>query len=90
LKYCVQAWRPHLVKDTVLVEKVQMRATKMIEECIGKLCKERLDIVSLTTLESRRMRADLIEVFKMLKRFEGIDEKLFFKRHISKKKVLKS
>ena len=29
------------------------------------------------------MRADLIEVFKILKGFEGIDEKLFFKRHIS-------
>ena len=29
------------------------------------------------------MRADLIEVFKIFKGFEGIDEKLFFKRHIS-------
>ena len=30
-----------------------------------------------------RMRADLIEAFKILKGFEGIDEKIFFKRHIS-------
>lgn len=29
------------------------------------------------------MRADLIEAFKILKGIEGMDEKLFFKRHLS-------
>ena len=29
------------------------------------------------------MRADLIEVFKIFKGFEGIDEKIIFKKHIS-------
>ena len=55
----------------------------MIEEFKGKSYEERLEILGLITLENRRMRADLIEVFKILKGFEGIDEKLFFKRHIS-------
>ena len=54
----------------------------MIEECKGKSYEERLEIVGLTTLENRRMRADSIEVFKILKGFEGIDWKLFCKRHI--------
>jgi hypothetical protein len=40
-------------------------------------------MAGLTTLECRRMRADLLEVFKILKGFEGIEEQLFFKRHIS-------
>ena len=72
-----------MVKDIELLEKVQRRATRMIEECAGKTYKERLKIVGLTTLECRRMRADLIEVYKILKGFEGIEEKLLFTRHIS-------
>jgi len=36
LEYCIQAWRPHLVKNIELLEKVQERATRMIEECAGK------------------------------------------------------
>ena len=55
----------------------------MIEECTGKSYEERLEIVGLTTLEVRRSRADLIEVFKILKGFKGIDEKLFFSRNIA-------
>jgi hypothetical protein len=55
----------------------------MIEECASKSYNERLEVVGLTTLESRRSRADLIEVFKILKGFEEIDENLFFKRHVS-------
>jgi hypothetical protein len=56
LEYCIQAWRPHLVKDMDKLEKVQRRATKMIEECGGKPYKERIQILGLTTLEMRRIR----------------------------------
>ena len=68
-----------MVKDIEILEKVQKRATRMIEECAGKTYEERLQIVGLTTLECRRLRADLIEVFKILKGFEGIEEKLFLR-----------
>jgi hypothetical protein len=40
-------------------------------------------MVGLTTLECRRVRADLLEVFKILKGYEGVEEQLFFSRHIS-------
>jgi hypothetical protein len=83
LEYCIQAWRPHLVKDTEVLEKVQRRATRMIRECTGKTYDERLTMVGLTTLECRRVRADLLEVFKILKGYEGVEEQLFFSRHIS-------
>ena len=55
----------------------------MIEECKGKLYEERLEIVALTTLENWRMWADWIEVFEILKEFDGIDYNMFFKRLIS-------
>jgi hypothetical protein len=78
LEYCIQAWRPHLVKDINLIEKVQRRATRMIIECRGKTYDERLELLGLTTLETRRFRADMLEVFKILKGFEGIREDSFF------------
>ena len=48
------------------MEKVQKRATRMIEECRGKSYRERLKFLGLTTLETRRIRADMLEVYKIL------------------------
>ena len=39
---------------------------------------DRLRILGLTTLETRFLRADLIEVFKILKGFENLDPDRFF------------
>jgi len=39
----------------------------MIEECVGKSYNERLENVGLTTLENNIIRADMIEVFKIVK-----------------------
>jgi len=79
----VQAWRPHFVKDIALLEKVQRRATRMITECRGKTYDKRLEMVGLTTLDTRRLVADLMDVFKILKGHEGLHERVFFKRHES-------
>ena len=80
LDYCGPAWRPHLRKDIDKLERVQKRATRMIEECKGKGYEERLKIVGLTTLETRRERADMLEVFKIMKGLEGLKERDFFVR----------
>jgi len=80
LEYNIQAWNPHLRKDVDCLEKVQRRATRMIEECKGKSYLERLKITRLTTLETRRLRADLLEVYKITRGLEGIKEEQLFHR----------
>ena len=67
LEYCVQALRPHLQKDIDLIEGVQRRATKMIPNLKNKTYEERLNNLQLTTLETRRLRGDSIEVFEICK-----------------------
>jgi len=52
-------------EDLDLLEKVQLRAAKLMfrDKSVGYY--ERLRYLGLTTLETRRLRGDLIEVFKM-------------------------
>jgi len=52
---------PHLIKDVQVLEKVQRRATRFIDECKGMSYEDRLRRVWLTTLETRRLRADMLE-----------------------------
>jgi len=73
----VQAWRPHLHKDIDLLENVQRRATKLIPTLKDRPYETRLKSLNLTTLETRRIRGDLIEVFKIFKGFDDIDSSIF-------------
>jgi hypothetical protein len=77
LKYAVQAWRPHLRKDIDLIESVQRRVTRLVMGSRGKGYEERLQMLGLKTLETRRIRGDLIEVFKILKGFDNVNEQFF-------------
>ena len=71
LEYCIQAWRPHLNKDIDVLEGVQRRATKLVSLLKNQSYKKRLKALNLTTLETRRLEGDLIEVFKI---FKGLDK----------------
>ena len=53
----------------------------MMEECKGMEYEERLRVVGLTTFETRRLRADLVEVYKILNGLETIKESRFFQRY---------
>ena len=67
LDYCIPVWRPYLRKDINKLEKKQKRYTKMIKDCRGKSYQQRLKVIGLTSLEERHYRADMIQVFKVLK-----------------------
>ena len=78
LEYAVQSWSPHLRKDIYTLEQVQRRATRLIPELCHLPYEERLKALDLTTLEERRIRGDLIEVYKLIHGIENIEVRQFF------------
>ena len=77
LEYCIQAWRPYRKKDIDMLERLQRRATKMIQKLRNISYEMRLKECGLTTLETRRLRGDQFEVFKILNGYENIDRNIF-------------
>ena len=60
-----------------MLERVQRRATKMIQTLRDVSYEMRLKECGLTTLETRRLRGDQIEVFKILNGYENIERFIF-------------
>ena len=79
LEYCIQAWRPHMRKYIDKLERVQRRETRLISEISQLSYEERLQQCRLTTLETRRIRGDQIEVFKIMHGYEELNKDMFFK-----------
>ncbi len=78
LAYCIQFWCPYYRMDIDKLERVQRRVTKMIPRLRCKPYEERLQELNLFSLSKRRMRGDLIEVFKMFKGFVNVDVNDYF------------
>ena len=60
------------------LERMQRRATKMIPELRYLSYEERLKECGLTTLETRRLREDQVDVFKILNVYKNIDINVVF------------
>ena len=67
LEFAGSIWNPYkkgLIND---IESIQRKATKLIRNCKGMSCMERLMYLQLPTLKHRRFRGDMLEVYKILK-----------------------
>ena len=67
LEYCAVVWNPHLLKYIDMLEEVQIRATKMVPELKNMTYEERLKALNVPTLTYRRLRGDMITVYKIMK-----------------------
>jgi len=79
LEYSSPAWSPHYRKDKLLLERVQHRFTLLFDDLKSLEYQERLVKLKLWSLEERRNRADLIELFKMVKGISTVPLQTFFK-----------
>ena len=71
LEYASPVWSPSTREEIVLLEGVQRRGTSKLRGLRGLKYQDRLKKIGLPTLEYRRLRADLIQVYRL---FEGIDD----------------
>ena len=78
LEYGNAIWGPFYLGDIRKVEAVQRRATKIIPELKDKPYEERLRELELPSLVYRRMRGDMILMFKVMNGAVRIDRSLLF------------
>jgi len=80
LEYCTRIWSPYSV--TMVMESVQRAFTKKLCDMNGLTYRERLSVLRLESLKLRRLKADLIMCFKILKGLTDIIPSAFLRgRH---------
>ena len=79
LEYCSPARSPYYKKDKELLEKIQHRFMRFFKDLKDLDYSERLTRLGLWSLEERRNRADLIEVFKIVNGHSASPAETFFK-----------
>ena len=79
LEYAEPVWSPHYQEYIEKIERVQMRATKLLPGLKNKPYSARLKCLKLPTLKFRRVRGDLIELYKMITNIYDKDISLYIK-----------
>ena len=66
LDYAMAVWHPYQIKHKIALENIQRRATKELPGMRDLSYIERLKLLKLPTLAYRRLRGDMIEVYKII------------------------
>ncbi|MEL7309200.1 MAG: hypothetical protein AAGK05_15980 [Pseudomonadota bacterium] len=78
LDYCSVAWCPYYTRDIEVLEKVQRRMTRILPGLKDLPYEERLRSLNLLTLFARRIKHDLIFVYKLFHGGINLDASKFF------------
>ena len=78
LEYASTVWSVLYKKDCIFIENVQRRATRMVHSIRHLNFSDRLRELGLPSLQYKRVRADLIEVFKILNGIDKCDKNKLF------------
>jgi len=78
LEYCIEACNPTYKKDIGSLEKVQKRATKMIKALKNLSYIDRLKQLKMHSLFHRRLRQDMITLFKIIRSGDDSEFKRLF------------
>jgi len=78
LESSVQAWNPSKVEDVNTLEKVQRRALRMVTDQGDANYETKLLNIGMTTLQARRQRGDMIQVYKLMNDMSGLDKSDYF------------
>ena len=79
LEYANVVWGPHFKGDIKLVEKVQRRAAKLVQQFKTLPNEDRLCKLELPSLVHRRRGGDMIFTYKLMTGKTNIDKDIFFK-----------
>ena len=73
LEFAIPVWSPYLKGDCEDIERVQHRATKLVRKISYFKYEDRLIALDLTTLNLRRKKGDLIQLYNFLHGIEKIE-----------------
>ena len=81
LEFCSSVWNPWLTGDIESLEKVQKKAIRNITGLKGKTYEEKLKELNILSLKDRRLKTDLIQVFKILNKKDDVDPSNWFQTY---------
>jgi hypothetical protein len=77
LEYGNVIWCPKIRRDKIEVKQIQRKAIKLIPNLRSLPYKDRLEVLRLPSLNYRRRRGNMFQVYKLLKGTDRLEPSLF-------------